>query len=190
MFRRTISIEILEGRELLKVNSLHRPISDKKRKVLFYVVTTLYVLGFVFAKWTSPDVSGTMLAWGFVLTTLYGLSLFLIYLFSRTKGKPLIITERGITYYPLVAEKWTDIESYSWESFKGLSRIPGPTLLSFSEGVCLRIMNKGIIQRNIDIKSGHSIFATFLIFFTPEQIALADAILGQHGIKKEILNKI
>jgi hypothetical protein len=169
----------------LKVDSLHRPISNRKRKVLFYVVTAVYILGFVFAKWTSPDVSGMMLTWGFMLTILYATSIFLIFLFGRIRGRPLIITDRGITYYPLVAERWADIESYSWETFKGLSRIPGPTLFSLSEGVTLRLMNKGIIPRNINIHSGHSTLAMFLVFFTSEQIEITDSILEQHGIRKK-----
>ena len=169
----------------MKVYSHLRPISDKTRKVLFVVVTALYILGFVFATWTSPDISGMMLAWGTILTILYGASIFLVFLFGHTKGRPLIITDRGITYYPLMAEKWADSESYSWETFKGLSRIPGPTLFSLSEGVTLRLTNKGLIPRNIDIKSGHSLLAQLLIFFTPEQIAIADSILEQHGIRKK-----
>ena len=97
-------------------------------------------------------------------------------------GNPLIITERGIVASPVVAELWEDIENYIWEEFKGLTKIPGPTVLSMCEGVCLRINNKGIFQRNFE--HGHTIFGTYLIFFSPEQVTAAENIFNQHGIKK------
>ncbi len=185
MFTRKKFKEILDARVLLTVESLHKPISVRKRKVLVYLVTVIYILGLVLAGQTKSDIRGNFLVLGFILTILYVLALVLIFWFGQTMGKALIITERGLAFYPVAAEKWDDIESYSWQEFKGISRLPGPTVFSSREGVCLRIFNKGIFQRSLESRSGNSIFATYLIFFSPEKIALAEQIFHQHGLKRK-----
>jgi hypothetical protein len=189
---RTKFTEILDARELLKVESLHKSLPARKRKILIYLASVIYILGLVYAIQINSDIQGGFLSSGFTLTILYVIALLLIFWYAQTVG-PLIITERGIAFYPIAAEKWDDIEGYKWEEFKGyswrdvkgMSRLPGPlTVFSSHEGICLRIINKGIIQRSLDGRSGKSIFATYLTFFSPEQIALAQEIFSQHGLKR------
>ena len=117
-------------------------------------------------------------------TGLYLLVIFLTFFLGSAKENALIITDKGLAFWPIVAEKWEDIESYSWEEFKGINRVPGPTVFSSCEGVTLRILINGLFQRCLESRTSHSIFATYLIFFSPEQMATAEGILKQHGIKK------
>jgi hypothetical protein len=188
MFNRNKCNEILKGRELLRVNSLRKPISPKKRKIVIAVITFLYLIGLIFGRLINPDRLDQMLVWSLILTILYGTSI-LYFLFGGAMGEPLIITEKGVACYPGVVEIWSDLESYSWETFSGLSKVPGPTLFSWTEGISLRLINKGLIQRNLDIRSGHTLLTQYLIFFSRDEIATADAIFSQHGIVKKELRK-
>ena len=171
---------ILDASELLRVDSIHKSMSPTKRKVLIYLVSLFYILGLIFAKQTDFDILGGFLGQGFTLSILYALSLISIMWIHQTRGKPLIITERGVVFYPIVAEKWEEIEYYSWQKMK---RDWSNVFLS-EEGVCLKLINEGIFQRSLDSRSGNSIFAKYLIFFSPQQIALADQIFRQHGLKR------
>jgi len=147
--------------------------------------TVILVLGMAYGFWVSRVIYGlALVTWTVVLTLLYGLVILMIFYSSKAKGNPLIFTERGIALHPVVAELWEDIESYSWEEFKGINRVPGPTVLSLREGFCLKIINKGILQRCLEAKSRHSIFGTYLVFFSPEQMVAAESIINQYGIKK------
>jgi hypothetical protein len=189
MFRKEKCDQILQGRELLRINSLRKSIPAKKRNAAIAIITCLYIIGLIFGKFINPDRTDQMLVWSLILTILYGTSI-LYFLFGGPMGQPLIITEKGLSCFPAVVETWNDLESYSWETFSGLSKVPGPTLFSWTEGVCLRLINKGMIQRNLDVRSGHSILATYLIFFNPDEIATADVIFSQHGlVKKELQRK-
>ena len=184
MLNRTKTKEILKGSELLKVASLQKPILIKSRKVLLSIVTTIYVLSLGYGVYITKDEPQNIQLYLLVgLTMLYAMVFYLTFVLRSAKENALIITENGIAYWPIVAEKWEDIESYTWEEFKGLRRVPGPTALSSCEGTTLRLINKGFFQRCLEGRTGHSIFATYLIFFSPEQIATTDDIIKQHGIQ-------
>jgi hypothetical protein len=135
----------------------------------------------VYFFWMESRIDLLLPLWG-ILIMLYSAVLFVTYFWSGTLGQLLIITDKGIAG-PHVAELWEDIDCYSWENYKGATKIFGPTVFSACEGVCLRIKNKGIFPRTLD-GHGHSMLAQFLIFFSPEQIAAAENIFNQHGIKK------
>ena len=101
------------------------------------------------------------------------------------KSTPLVITNRGILKYPYVAEFWEDIESYTWETFTGSTRLP---IQPGDSVATLYLVNKGGIlrQRNIENRTGHTVLANCGIFFSPEQIESTDKIFQEHGIKKLI----
>ena len=182
MSKKKKTIEILKGRELLRVNSLQKPVSKKNKRARMIIVTLFFIIIMVYFLWIDSSHLDLLLAsWG-ILIMLYGAVLFVTFFWSEVLGQPLIITDKGIAG-PHVAELWEDIECYSWETFKGAAEILGPTIVSTCEGVCLRIKNKGVFPRTLD-GHGHTMFAQFLIFFSPEQIAAAESIFNQHGINK------
>jgi hypothetical protein len=182
MSKKKKTIEILKGRELLRVNSLHKPISEKNRRARMSIATLFFFIVTVYFYWTNRSRLDLLLPLLGILIILYGAVLFMTSYWSGVLGQPLIITDKGIAG-PHVAESWDEIESYRWENFNGATKIFGPTVFSTCDGVCLRIKNKGIFPRTLD-GHGHTMFAQFLIFFSPEQIATAESILKQHGIKK------
>ena len=185
MFNRSKTNDILKGVELLRVPSLQKPISRKKRKAVLAVLTLLYPAFLVYGFSITKDAPQSIkLFWLVAPTILYFLGIAITFILGNATTNALIITERGLAYWPIVAEKWEDIESYSWEEFKGLTRIPGPTVFSSCEGITLRIIHKGFSQRCLEGRTSHSIFATYLILFSPDQMAAAEVVLKQHGIRK------
>ncbi len=176
------SIEIIKTRELLRVNSLHKPISNRNKSARIIIASLFFLIIMSFFLWTNHSRLDLLLPiWG-MLIVLYGTVLFVISIWSNKLGQPLIITESGIVG-PNVAEFWEDIECYSWENFTGASKIFGPKVFTACEGICLKIKNKGIFPRTLD-GHGHTKFAQYLIFFSPEQIAAAEEIFNLHGVKK------
>jgi len=185
MLNRSKTNDILKGVELLRVPSLQKPISKKKRKAVIAVTTLLYAAFLVYGFFITKDAPQSIkFSWLVVLTILYFLGIVITFILGSSTENALILTERGIAYWPIVAEHWEDIERYSWEEFKGINRVPGPTVFSSREGITLKLITKGIFQRCLESKTGHSIFATYLIFFSPEQIAAAEVVFEQHGIRK------
>jgi uncharacterized membrane protein YhdT len=185
MLNRSKINDILKGAVLLKVDSLQKPLSKNNRKITLGVATLVYVFGWIYSAFITADAPRLIkFSIPIILTLLYIMVVPVLFLLSRAKENSLTITERGLAFWPIVAEKWEDIESYSWEEFKGINRVPGPTVFSSCEGVTLRIIIKGLLQRCLENRTSHSIFATYLIFFSPDQIAATEAIMNQHGIKK------
>ncbi|TAN43612.1 MAG: hypothetical protein EPN25_00015 [Nitrospirae bacterium] len=173
---------ILKERELLKVNSLNKAVAPESRKSLLILASGVYIIGLAYGLWISTDINNLMVMWSITLTLLYGFSIFIIIFLTTAKGSPLIITEKGIVCRPIVAEFWEDIESYNWEEFKGGTCMPGSTLFSIGEGISLKLKTKGLLPRTQ--LQGRTIFGTYLIFFSPEQMAITENIFDQQGINK------
>jgi hypothetical protein len=173
--------EIIGGKELLCVASLHHQLSKSTRNYLVLIATVVCLAGLLYGYWTRVDVKNYMLFWSILIAAVYGLILIFIFI-STLRGYPLIITDKGIAVPMLVAEFWSDIESYSWEKFYGANRMLGPTIFSTREGTTLKLKTKGMLPRTQ--QGGHSILSTYLIFFSPEQIEAAEKIFNEHGIRK------
>lgn len=182
MSKKEKTLEILKGREILRVDSLQRTVPKKNLSERMVIATVFFIVVMVYFYWINRGPLDLLLIWWGITIMLYVTVVWITVYFSSKLGKPLIITEMGIAG-PNLAELWHDIESYRWESFEGAKKILGPTVLSACGGICLKIKNKGIFPRTID-GYGHSMLAQYLIFFSPEQIALAEHIFDQKGIKK------
>lgn len=179
--------EILTGVELLRVESLHRqiPSSDIKRKITS--LTIIFILGSIFSIWKyREDVVPLLFFLAFMLM-IYVLMVAFIFTYLQNKGNPLIITDKGIGLPNTIGNYWNEIESYSWIEFKGWMKVPGPTVFSASEGICLNLTLKNgvsiFLPRWRDGKGGN-IFATALIFFSQEQIVRAEEIFSHNLIPK------
>lgn len=185
MLNRSKTNDILKGEVLLRVHSLQKPVSKRSRRIVLVIATLLYVLSWIYSAFVTAEAPKLLkFTIPIVLTLIYVVVIPVTLILSSAKENALIITARGLAYWPIVAEKWEDIAGYSWEEFRGLRRIPGPTVFSSCDGTTLRIINKGFFQRCLENRTDHSIFATYLILFSPEQIATAEGILKQHGIQR------
>ena len=191
MLNKTKNNEILKAKELLRVDTVFQKMPNSRKKVAMFVISVIFVVSIIYFAWINKSSSmpkGFSIGIFLILALLYGLVLIVVSFLNKTRGNPLVFTTRGIVMYPLVSEYWEDIEDYQWEEFTGIKRLPGPTLFSTSTGTCLRLINKGFFQRNLENHTGHSIFATWGIFFSPDQIIIAEKIFQEHGIKKRTKN--
>ena len=166
--------EILIGNELLRIESIHR----KVPKWIRYTALLIISIGYILALLIRLNEEELWL-WVSAISVLYVLIL-LVIIRMTNEGNLFIVTEKGIVVDPYLAELWEDIEGYGWETFKGLNRIS----LSAKERTCLLVVNKGRFQRNHENISNHSMLAQHGIFFNSEQIAKAEVIFGQFGIRK------
>ena len=147
---------------------------------LSYFLIILASFGYIFFI-KLPQNKEMLFIWVAIISMLFGLILAVIYRFSKGRGNPLIFTERGIVIDPLLVETWEDIETFRWEKFQGLTRI---SFSSKGEGMCLQIVNKGVIQRNIETWTGHTMMAQYGIFFTKEQMKETEIIFQKYGISR------
>jgi len=120
-----------------------------------------------------------------IFTLLYGCLVALLVFYVGNRGNPLVFTDKGVVLPFVAGSYWGEIESYSWEEYSGIRKVPGPTVLSFSEGTCLNIKPKGSILFSRWINGhGGSVMAIYLIFFSKEQIAQTEAIFCEYAVQK------
>ena len=103
--------------------------------------------------------------------------------YLENKGNPLVFTDKGVALPSTAANFWNEIESYAWEEYKGMNKVPGPTVFSASEGICLKINPKSILFSYWAGRGGN-IMTTSLIFFSPEQIVEAEHIFSKYSVPK------
>jgi len=187
MTNRTKVKEVLSGNELLRVESLHKqlPKSELRRKIVS--LTVVYVLGMAYSAWYFWGYFVPLLFFFLFATMIYGLVISVLVGYIANRGNPLIVTDKGISLPYTAASFWSEIDSYEWEEFKGINKLPGPTVFSASEGTCLRIHLKSMVSvmfsRWTNNKGGN-IMAINLVFFSPEQMMKAESIFAEHAIFK------
>jgi hypothetical protein len=167
--------EILSAPEILRIEPQDIKFSKKLQLIIILIIS----IGYAMFIYKMIERSNLELLF---VTGLFAVIIVAILLLSR-KTTPFVITNRGLLKYPYVAEFWEDIESYTWETFTGAKRLP----LQPSHSVTtLYLVNKGGIlrQRNIENRTGHTVFGNCGIFFTHDQIEATDRIFQEHGIKK------
>ncbi|WP_224958168.1 hypothetical protein [Geomonas subterranea] len=179
--------EVLSGTELLRVESLHKqlPKSELRRKIVS--LTVVYLLGLAYSVWYFWGYFIPLLCLFVIASLVYGLILAVLVGYIANRGNPLIFTDRGICAPYTAANFWREVGSYEWEEYKGINKVPGPTLFSVAEGTCLRIQLKDLVSVMLSrwtTSRGGNIMAINLIFFTPEQIVKAESIFTEYGISK------
>lgn len=182
MLKRNKSKEILSAKELLRIDSINIRISKTTRGILILLASFIYLFLLIFGLLSVATGAPLIikLSWVFLISLVFIIMLLIITKII-IRSSPLRMTERGIIIDPYLVELWEDIDSYGWETFKGLSKM---SFSSKGEGTCLYILNKGTFQRNVETWTGHTMLAQYGIFFTPEQIQETEKIFQRFGIKK------
>jgi hypothetical protein len=188
MFQRRKNKDIISGQELLRINSLLKKSSNVSFKFIIILSSLFFVVCVFLAAYYFKDSEPKyiiILFPGFI-TLFFTAILTLIFSYFRNKGNPLLFTDKGIAIPYLSENYWQEIESYGWDEYKGLNKLPGPTLFSLSEGICLKINPKGfgLASRWTNTRGGN-IMAVYLIFFSKEQQLKAETIFNQHGVRKK-----
>lgn len=179
--------EVLSGNELLRVESLHKqlPKSELRRKIVS--LTVVYVLGMAYSAWYFWGYFVPLLFFFLFASMIYGLVIAVLVGYIANRENPLIFTDKGISLPYTAASFWSEIDSYEWEEFKGINKLPGPTVFSASEGTCLRIHLKSMVSVMFSRwtnNRGGNIMAINLVFFTPEQMKKVESIFAEHAIFK------
>lgn len=180
--------EILAGRELLRIESLHKPLTKENKNRNLFTITLIYVMGLAYSFWFHwSEKSPLIFLLPLILTVLYGTVVAVSFLYTNNRGNALIFTDRGIVLPFVAANFWQEIQAYEWEDFTGWNKVPGPTVFSMAEGTSVRLNLDGAMgwfcTRWRDGRGGN-ILATYLIFFSPEEIAKAEAIFADHVIER------
>lgn len=177
--RKKIS-EIKAAKELLKINSNYKKVQNSKRNMLVGIVAFLFIAYLLMLLFfMNKETISELLAIFFSLLVIFIIIVIVVYKSAQRRGSTFLITEKGILLEPDIAEYWTDVKGYGWETFKGISRL---AMSGKGEGICLIIFNKGIFQRNILRWSWHSVLTQHGIFFSPEQIKETENIFHDYGI--------
>lgn len=180
--------EVLSGRELLRIESLHKqlPKAELRRKIAS--LSVVYVLGTGYCLWTFWGEFIPLVCLILLASTIYAVMVAVLIVHIGNRGNPLIFTDKGIVLPNIIANCWSEIESYEWEDFKGRNKVPGPSVFSFSEGTCLSINLRGamsvLCSRWRDNKGGN-VLATYLIFFSAEQVVKAEAIISEYDVLRK-----
>lgn len=187
MTNRTKVKEVLSGRELLRVESLHKqlPKLELRRKIVS--LTVVYVLGIAYSVWYFWGYFVPLLCLFLFASMVCGLVIAVLVGYIANRGNPLIFTDKGISLPYTAASFWSEIGSYEWEEFKGINKVPGPTVFSAAKGTCLRIHLKDMVSVMFSQwtnNRGGNIMAINLVFFTTEQITKAETIFTEHAISK------
>jgi len=179
--------DVLAGKELLRVDSLHKQLPKKSKKIIFVVITSMYGLGMLYSLLLYWGQSPLIYLIPAMITACYCISLILYVSFTSNKGNPLIFTQKGIVLPNITATYWNEIESYGWEDYTGWNKVPGPRVLSTSGGITLHVNLREAMKELVSgwrAVRGGNILATYLIFFSPEQIEQVEGIFSEFGIQR------
>lgn len=178
--------DVLAGKELLRINSQHKQLPTQKKKWIFIVITIMYGLGMLYSLWFYWGQSPLIFLLPAMITALYCICLILFLSFTSNKGNPLIFTEKGIVLPYITASNWNEIESYGWEDYTGWSKVPGPSVFSASGGITLHVNLRGTMELFSGWRAvrGGNILATYLIFFSPEQITQVESVFSEFGVQQ------
>lgn len=176
--------EIRSAPELLRVNSFYKQPTDLRRNILIAIIVILFVFYLSIMMFVLNEKSvGERVAFIFATAMMLGIALFVFFTSYRRRDSSFVITEKGVFAEPGIAEFWEDIQEYGWEPFKSWNRVA--LSRKYGEGITLRIINKGLFQRNIERWIWHSVLTQYGIFFNPEQVQMTDKIFQKYGIKKQ-----
>lgn len=179
--------DVLAGKELLRINSQHKQLPNQKKKWRLVAISITYGLGMLFSLWFYWGESPLIYLTPAIITALYCFCLILFFSFTSNKGNPLIFTEKGIVLPNITANYWNEIESYGWEDYTGWNKVPGPRVFSASGGITLHVNLSGTMAELFSgwrATRGGNILATYLIFFSPEQIAQAESVFSEFGVQR------
>lgn len=84
--------EILKGRDLLSVKSLHKKRSRNAQVTLIMIATLIYLIGLIYGWVISSDNYDLIISWITAITLVYVMMLGAIYITS-IKGNPSIYTK-------------------------------------------------------------------------------------------------
>lgn len=144
----------------------------------------MYGLGMLYSLWFYWGQSPLIFLLPAMITALYCICLILFFSFTSNKGNPLIFTEKGIVLPYITANYWNEIESYRWEDYTGWNKVPGPRVFSTSGGITLHVNLRGTMELFSGwraVRAGN-ILATYLIFFSPEQIEQVESVFLEFGV--------
>ncbi len=163
----------MRGGELLRVPSLLTAMPNSKVSGAVLLQIIGYIVVLIAGRLWLTNTDGQYLAVVLSFAILFAVKIYFV-LLGKQQGNPLIITERGIIIWPLIAEYWKDIETYRWEEVQR----PGPNPQT---GICLRLKARNNFPRNFVYDS----FRAYLTLFPSEHLSATNTIFQQHGIKKD-----
>lgn len=181
LLRRRKQKDISAAPELLQIHAIGWKMPSIVTISLYLLVTLLYIVMMI-SLFKEPGIVDRvhLIIFSVMGTAIYAGALMSIRVVSKSKRQPLVFTERGIVGPYLVAIKYDEIEGYTWEDFRGFTRVvPGPD----GGGTCLFIRDKSIIPNYID-KHGHTVFVNYGFFFDQNQIDKTESIMERYGVKK------
>jgi hypothetical protein len=182
MWNRRKIDEIKSAKELFKIDSNYRKVQSFKRNLLIGLIAIFFILYLsMILFFMNKEIKNEQLAIVLSFLVIFILIVIVINKSAQRRGSAFLITEKGVLLEPDIAEYWTDIKGYGWETFKGFSRL---SVSEKGEGTCLIIFNKGFFQRNILRWSWHSVLTQHGIFFLPEQIEETEKIFQKFGINR------